>query len=246
MIDSRFFIGAPVPVGRLCKVYPPKVRDIVENEKYPYFRQILFITQEDLEDMKTEGKIKEFMTPFSFLLDRAQMAPEIEDLVKEGFYFFIHEEITILYDMKIIIIGNLEEEISKVKELKNLRILSEKDYLAFQNYLRESVGEKTVEPMDLDENPRIREIKAKGRKRERAKLKSQGGISLGTLLSAICCMGIGITPLTIGEMSYAAISCIKDMAQKKEKYEIDVQSLLAGADSKKVHPEYWMTEEKEK
>lgn len=246
MSDSRFFIGAPVPVGRLCKIYPPKVREVVENEKYPLFHQILFITQEDLEDMKTEGKIEEFMTPFSFLLNRAQMAPEIEAIVKEGFYFFLHEEITILYDMKIIIIGNLEEEIAKVKDLKNLRILSEKDYFVFQNYLRESVGEKTVEPMDLDENPRIREIKAKGRRRERAKQKSQGGISLTTLLTAICCMGIGITPLTIGEMSYAAISYIKDMAQKKERYEIDVQSLLAGADSKKVHPEYWMAEDKEK
>ena len=57
-------------------------------------------------------------------------------------------------------------------------------------------------------------------------------------------MGIGITPLNIGEISYAALSSIKDMSQKKEKYEIDVRSLLAGADSKKVKPVYWITEEK--
>ncbi len=168
----------------------------------------------------------------------------IEDLIKKGFYFFIHENITILYDLKIIVVGDLEEEINKIKDIKDLRILSEKDYFVFQNLLRESIGEEKVEPFKVETNPRIREIKAKGRRRERAKRKSQQGISLGTLLSAICCMGIGITPLNIGEISYAALSSIKDMSQKKEKYEIDVRSLLAGADSKKVKPVYWITEEK--
>ena len=61
-----------------------------------------------------------------------------------------------------------------------------------------------------------------------------------TTLAAICCMGIGITPLNIGEMSYAAIGPIMNMMQEKEKYDIDIRSLLAGADSKKVKPKYWI------
>ena len=244
MTNSNFFIGAPIKAWNLCKIYPPKVREIIEEEEYPFFCKILLITQEDLEDMKADGKIEDFMTPFSFLLNQAQNSKTIEDLIKKGFYFFIHENITILYDLKIIVVGDLEEEINKIKDIKELRILSEKDYFVFQNLLRESIGEEKVEPFKVETNPRIREIKAKGRRRERAKRKSQQGISLGTLLSAICCMGIGITPLNIGEISYAALSSIKDLSQKKEKYEIDVRSLLAGADSKKVKPVYWITEEK--
>jgi hypothetical protein len=53
-------------------------------------------------------------------------------------------------------------------------------------------------------------------------------------------MGIGITPLNIGELSYASIGPIMDMMQEKEKYDIDVRSLLAGADSKKIKPKYWI------
>jgi hypothetical protein len=53
-------------------------------------------------------------------------------------------------------------------------------------------------------------------------------------------MGIGITPLNIGEMSYASIGSIMNMMQNKEKYDIDIRSLLAGADSKKIKPTYWI------
>ena len=53
-------------------------------------------------------------------------------------------------------------------------------------------------------------------------------------------MGIGITPLNIGEMSYVAMQMITQVYQNKERYELDVKSLLAGADSKKVKPKYWI------
>jgi hypothetical protein len=53
-------------------------------------------------------------------------------------------------------------------------------------------------------------------------------------------MGIGITPLNIGEMSYVAMETIMSVYQNKEKYTLDVDSLLAGADSKKIKPKYWI------
>ena len=47
-------------------------------------------------------------------------------------------------------------------------------------------------------------------------------ITLYTNIVSICCMGLGITPLNIGEMSYAAISGITTKFQEKEKYELDI------------------------
>jgi hypothetical protein len=60
------------------------------------------------------------------------------------------------------------------------------------------------------------------------------------MLASICCMGIGITPLNIGEMSYVAIESLFNIYQDKEKYNLDIDSLLAGADSKKIKPQYWI------
>ena len=53
-------------------------------------------------------------------------------------------------------------------------------------------------------------------------------------------MGIGLTPLNIGEMSYASVGTLMKMMQDKEKYDLDIRSLLAGADSKKIKPKYWI------
>jgi hypothetical protein len=41
-------------------------------------------------------------------------------------------------------------------------------------------------------------------------------------------------------LTYASIFDILNRYQEKEKYSIDIRSLLAGADRKKVKPKYWI------
>ena len=103
------------------------------------------------------------------------------------------------------------------------------------------MGGKAIEPPVIDEDPRVARIKAKFRKREKMKAKKhQSGPELGALLTAICCMGIGLNPLNIGEMSYANVVWLIGMYQQQEEYDVDIRALLAGADKKKVKPKYWI------
>jgi hypothetical protein len=106
------------------------------------------------------------------------------------------------------------------------------------------VGKGMVEPPNPDEHPRVKEMKRKARYRDKVKAKQaakgKDGVSLFTLIVSICCMGIGITPLNIGELSFASLKAIMRKYQEKEKYHIDIESLLAGADSKKINPQYWI------
>ena len=106
------------------------------------------------------------------------------------------------------------------------------------------MGKKAVEPPNPTEHPRLKEMKRKARYRDKIKAKraakSKDGASLFTIMVSICFMGLGITPLNIGEMSYVAMESILRKYQEKEKYQIDIDSLLAGADSKKIKPQYWI------
>ena len=102
------------------------------------------------------------------------------------------------------------------------------------------VGLKPVEPPNPNEHPRIRAMKAKARYRDKIKAKQNAGLDLTSLMAAICCMGMGLNPLNIGDISYASTSILIDQYQNKEKYQLDIDSLLAGADSKKVKPKYWI------
>ena len=242
MIDPSFFLGYPVPFSNICSVYPPKVKDILNTKNYPVYRKLFLSSQEDIEDEYTELKIPldDVPTPLGYLFVMSESDPRIKDIIIEGFQFFIKEPVTLLADQKMIVVGELKEVLKTVKSVEELRIIKEDNYFEFQQLLRRSIGEKEVEPYNPDENPKVKYFKAKARLRDRVKAKSKDNLTLGSTLAAICCMDLNLNPLNIGELSQAAITVLVRYYQEKEKYEIDIKSLLAGADSKKVKPQNWI------
>ena len=249
MIDPAVFICEPLDFNNKFKIYPPKVKEVVTNPHFAQFMRVLTISQEDIQDelpkKDNEDKAQTPPTPFEFLLINCYHSKQFLEIAKKAFQFFLHDEVNFFYEQKKLIIGNLEKVVTEIDSVDDLITISEEEYFDFQNVIRRVCGDSPIkppEPPNLDEDPRITEMKAKARRRDRikAKQKNSGGISLTTCLVAICCMGIGITPLNIGEMSYATIGPIMKMSQEKEKYDIDIRSLLAGADSKKIKPKYWI------
>ena len=245
MINSYALLALPIR-KKNYSVYPPTLNDSLNNPNFTQWEGLFTTSQEELEDSIHEhnpsydGPIP---TPWLFLLGSAYEDKEFENTIREAFRFFLHEEITILYENQVIVLGNLEEELTKVSSAEELRIIDEEEFFNLQNTVRTSLGIAPVEKPDPDESPRIKRMKAKARLRDRVKAKKGMGLSLGDSLVSICCMGIGLTPLNIGEISYAALGKIIDRYQRKEAYETDVKSILAGADAKKIHPKYWITNE---
>ena len=243
MINEQVFINAPLNFEKGVKIYPPTVKEVITQSYFPIFRKLLMSSQEDIEDdieekvKNKELKIDKIPTPLEFLFSSIAQDKRIEMLAKEGFKFFTHEEVTFLIEQKIVIIGNLEKKLKTINNIDELPILNETNFLEFQNLLRQSIGEKIQEPSDPNENPRIKQMKAKARLRDKIKAK-KNGIPLSATLVSICCMGLGITPLNIGEISYASVSAIMERYQAKEKYEVDIKSMLAGA--KDVKLKYWI------
>ncbi len=241
MIDERTFIGSPTQFKNLCLIYPPKVSDVINTSGFAMYKQLLTITQEDIEDDFVEKGVdlKELLTPMEYILNISYNNKDYEIIAKKAFSFFIKEEVHFLYDQKMIVIGDLTKDLQSLTSINQLRLIRESDYFDFQNAIRQSLGEKPVEPPNPEEDPRIKRMKAKARYRDKIKAKKEG-LPLSTILASICCMGIGITPLNVGELSYGAVSFLIQTCQEKEKYETDIQSLLAGASSKDVQPKYWI------
>ena len=241
-IDSLAFLGYPIPFEDICQVYPPKINKILMEKNYPVYRKLLLTSQEDLEDEYTEQKLdlNEMPTPFEYLFEMASADTQIKQIIIDGFNFFINESVTLLIDQKMIIVGDLEKTLTQIKSIEELRIINSDNYFKFQNTLRRALGEKELEAYNPDENSKVRYFKAKARMRDRVKAKSKDSLTLGSTLASICCMGIGLTPLNIGELSQAAVSVLIRYYQEKNKYEIDIQALIAGADSKKVNPQFWI------
>jgi hypothetical protein len=170
---------------------------------------------------------------------------KLREKIHDAFKQFVHEPVTIVPEIEMLLIGKSEEDLDPNMDLDSPRLLTAENYFDFQNQIRIVMGGdpiKLPEPEDEDLDPRIKRYKAKIKASEKllAKKKAKKAPTLGTLLTAICCMGIGLNPLNIGEMSYACVHWLIAMEQQKEEYDIDIRALLAGADSKKVKPKYWI------
>ena len=244
MSKELFFIGQPAPFKAGIKIHPPFLKDVIENNNYSTFVRILTYSQEEIEDIYVKEKkdLNKFPTPIEFMLNNCYHDKRYENLCKEGFKFFLKTEVDFLYDKKLILIGNLQEVLKNLQNPSQIITISEEEFFDFQNLIRIATNLKPVERPNPNEHPRIKAMKAKARYRDKVKAKqnAKNGVTLFSTLASICCMGIGLTPLNIGEMSYVAMEAILDQYQLKEKYEIDIDSLLAGADSKKIKPKYWI------
>ena len=247
--EAGLFLGQPQDFNGKFKVYPPTVNDVVNNQKFSQYATAFLITQEELEDefidkVDEEGNPLYIPTPMEFLLGNAYNDTEFEQIVLEGFEFFIHKKVVLLYEIKQILIGDLEEELNQKESVEDLILINEEEYFDFQNCIRICLGQKQEKPYIFEPNEKIRKMKAKARYRDKVKAKQAEKTgeapNLSTLLASICCMGIGLTPLNIGEISYASLYKIFNTFQKHEKYENDVKSLMVGAKAKDINFKYWI------
>lgn len=243
MTNLSFFLGYPVNFQNICKIYPPTVEDVVSKEEFNIYQGLITMTQEDIEDQMKDQRLDKYPTPLEALLGNAYYNPNINTIVCKAIEFFTHEEAHILFEQKAILLGNLEEVIQNAKTMDDFKLITENNFFDFQNLIRESCGMAHAEKPNPNENPRIKRMKALARERDRVKAKSGKGITFDTTIVSICCMDLGLNPLNIGKLSYCALTQLMNTYQKKEKYQLDIDSLLAGADSKKVKPKYWINNE---
>lgn len=248
MINPNFFLGLPQSFNEKCWVFPPSIDETLRVENYHKYCHLLTLSQEELEDdfiqQKEKKKIMDSSfdvpTPLEYILINSYNNKEFEKMALLAFQFFIKQPVTFIYDRKAILIGDLKEKITNKVPLNTYVFIEEDEYFDLQNLVREAVGTKTVERPNPNEHPRIKQMKAKARYRDKIKAEKGMGVSLGTSLAAICCMDTGLNPLNVGKISFVALKALTDTYQLKEKYQLDIDSLLAGADSKKVKPQYWI------
>ena len=240
MLDPAILLGEPLVFMGKLKIYPPTVKEVATNQNYGVFYKTLTISYDEVQD-ELKNRLKEGQVcpqPFEYLMACAQHVNGFSTIIESSFLLFCHAQVRFNFNEAAMVLTTSDGEFSLTGEF----------FFEFQNMVRRSCGDKILEKPEQpnpDEDPRITEIKRRARERDKLKARraSKDGISLETCLVAICCMGIGLTPLNIGEMSYASIGELIRVMQNKEKYDIDIRSLLAGADSKKVKPKYWIRNE---
>lgn len=243
MIEELSFIGEPIQFTNEIFIYPPKIKDIIENDTLLQSYKILTYSQEDIIDLIEERKISatKTPTPLEFILANCKRSKQFENIVRLGLSVITKKTVSIGYTNKIIFIGDYEK-ISEINAVDHPCIINENNFFDFQNLIRIVFGDTAIKPYQEPENRIVARIRAKTRKRERKakETKAKKGGSLLNSMRALCLMNCGVTPFNIGELTYLAFNSLISLYQSKEKYDKDIILISGGADPKKIKPKYWL------
>ena len=234
-MSSSAFLGLPIEFNGFS-IYPPTIKEVVSTYRFPLYCELLLATVEDYEDQVVKPA-NDFRfppdwvapDPFYIILAIVAESQEGEDLIREALQFFTKED-NIIFDLKreLIVVGDLSKKI--IEGFDAFPKIDKDNYIDFQNALRMAIGRELYEPPDKDMLPQVRRIKAMARYRER--VKGLGSTPLD-LMTALCCMGIGLTPLNVGDITYAAALDLQERYQLKEKYDIEVRVMTSGFGAEK-------------
>lgn len=144
MNNSKVFLGYPIDFipsdsnerKVLCKIYPPKIKDLVTDNNFNYVG-LLTITQEEIEDSfannKKLEKVTKIPTPFEYILTLAT-EPQEAKTICAAIEFFIKEPVTILAQINAILIGDLETTLASLKPedgVESLRLITKDNFFEF-------------------------------------------------------------------------------------------------------------------
>lgn len=243
--EEQFYVGIPTQIDNICKVYPVTLREIAQigvKNFYSYLN-LFTLEKEDIDEFLRQQGIEEDITPFQFTLINASSDEQYLQNLQEAFKFFLHEDkITVLADNEAIVLGELTEN----------RLLMEGNFNVICNVIskqnvtqRVSDEEKMNNPSDARAAQIIKKLKEGRRIRE--KKNSNSNLSFVDLVASLAAKGNGLNALNVWDLTYYAFNDQFKRMQMIEEYESARQSILAGADPKKVKLEYWMRPiEKEK
>lgn len=212
------------------------------EDNYLAHLNLLTLTSGDLVETYKKKKVSvpDDIDVFDNLMESCERDNAFLLDLEDAFFTFLREKVQVLSDLKLISVGNGLDR----------RIIDRDTFYDFQDILRVQNRIAIVDRPPENETAMQKKFRLRREEVERAKRKQKSkdaeAASMHDLISSMCCLGIGVTLQNVGDLSIYSFHELLDRAQAKESYETDIKMLLAGADSKKVKPKYWIKNLKKK
>lgn len=241
----KFQKGTPVLFEDICAIYPVTLGEIVDLG-YSKFQQYLgvLISEKPMPNKREEpemAQLLENLTDFQYFLLVASLDAVFNELAREAFQFFTHENVIFSLEPAQIVIGPIEEK----------HILDEAKFYDFQRILKrmyfiEQEGEEII--INADDDPTVKKLKMQMRanreKVRRAKAKQaareKSDLKLSDLIGSVTINNCGLNMENIFNISYYAFHDQLKRMGWRDQFNINNQAALAGAKLKKSQLKHWM------
>ena len=241
----KFQRGTPILIDDICAVYPAKLGEIVDigYSKFQQYLGILTTTKPVIQKSQDDevNKLLEQLSDFQYLLLLATLDSEMHKILKEAFFFFIHEQVFFSTEPAQIIVGPLAE-----KHIINEEKFHDLQRLLRRMYFLEQEGEEiiinpddppmtvTLKKKMLENREKVRRAKAKKAEKEKSDLK------FSDLIGSITINNCGLNMENIWNITYYAFHDQLKRMGWRDQFNINNRAALAGAKLKKNQLKHWM------
>ena len=241
----KFQKGTPILLDDICAIYPATVGEIVDVG-YDKFQQYLSIITATKPIMKKKDnsqlqKVLDELTDFQYLLMTTELDIEANQLLKDAFQFFCHEDVLFSLEPAQIIVGPINEQ----------HLLTEEKFYDLQRiikrmYFIEQDGEEII--INKNDSPSVRNLKMKMREnREKVRLakakqaeREKSDLKFSDLIGSITINNCGLNIENIWNITYYAFHDQLKRMGWRDQFEINNRAALAGAKLKKSQLKHWM------
>ena len=239
----KFQKGTPVLFQDICAVFPVKLGEIVDVG-YSIFQKYLsiLIVEKPVSHSDTEiQQLLQELTTFQYLLMMTAIDSETNQILREAFKFFTHEDISISLEPAQIIVGPIEEK----------HLLTEENFYEFQHlfkrmYFIEQEGEEII--INSNDSSAVRRLKEQMKinrekvRKAKAKQASQEGSDLkfSDLIGSITIDNCNLNMDNIWNITYYAFHDQLKRMGWRDQFNINNQAAMAGAKLNKSQLKHWM------
>ena len=234
--------GSPVFLGDICAIYPRKLGDIIDIGYSTFLKYINLFNMEKPSSQEVKdnelGALLNKLDDFQYFLFMVNIDSESNQLAKNAFYFFTHEQVIFSLEQEEIIIGPPQEKHLMVAE----------DFYNFRKILRRmyflDISKDDI-VIEEDDDPRVRAIKKKllerKKKLKKAKTKdNDSNVEFSDLIGSLTLNNCGLNMENIWNVTYYAFHDQLKRMGWRDQFNINNQMALAGAKVDKEKLKHWI------
>lgn len=228
---EQLILGKPVLMDdATCLVHQLKIKEIFDIGSENFFKSLALLTMSE-QKIQSLTKVAEANT-FDFLCEMSKTKDDFKNDVCEAISLFTKEEVY-FFGLPFFQIGEpMENGDTRVIDKNNFNEL--RSILQQQNFLDENSGKQTKAASKISQ-------KMEENRRKINKIKGAVDLEFVDLVASLPLTGCNLNITQVLELTYYSFNDQFKRSRKKDQYETNIRSLLAGASSKKIKLKDWVS-----
>lgn len=234
MDNIKLLAGLPFEIHNVGELKPITLKQIANIGEKQY-QQYLNILCFDIDDLEFEKEVPKDITTYDILISNCVYSVEFKNKVISALSFFFDEEVQFIDKHYIFYLGKFQEERFIYRDNFN----EIKEVLAIQNSIHKRKSD--YNPANSKAQEIAERLKKAKEKINKLKAKNEEELSLSDLISAFAFYNHSVDITKVWNFTIYQFNDQFKRMQLVEKYDLDVQQILQGADPNKVKIKHFIS-----